>query len=116
VLKIRSEHMSALAGQQTQGFVRRMTTHLREIFPEEVAFLDDERLKAFVETVCAKAEKWGIVEEPHVERLIELFVSFEQLRRDPAPGWIAYVVTYPGRSGEHKLQRLEGALVFGEGE
>jgi hypothetical protein len=116
VLKIRTEHMSALAEQQAQGFVRRMMTHLREVFPEEVAALDDRKLKAFVETVCAKAEKWGIVEETHVERLVELFVAFQQLRRDPPPRWIADIVTYPGRSGEHKLQRLESALVFGEGE
>jgi hypothetical protein len=112
VLKIRSEHMSALAGQQTQGFVRRMTTHLREIFPEEVAFLDDERLKAFVETVCARAEKWGVVEEPHVERLIELFVSFEQLRRRPLPAWVKEIAEYPGRQGEEILCRLEDRLFF----
>jgi hypothetical protein len=114
LLKIRPEHVSALAVQQTQGFVRRMMTHLREIFPEEVVSLDDPRLKAFVETVCARAEKWGIVEEPHVERLIELSVSFDAIRRDPLPGWISRMVRDPNRSADRLLNELEDELRFGE--
>jgi len=112
VLKIRPEHMSALAAQQAEGFVRRMTSHLREIFPDEVASLDDQRLKGFVERVCARAEEWGIVEEPHVERLVELFAGFEQLRRTPPPGWVKETVEYPGRQGEEILCRLEDRLFF----
>ncbi|MDR3719929.1 MAG: hypothetical protein P4K98_14110 [Bryobacteraceae bacterium] len=114
MLKIRPDHMNALAIQQAGGFTRRMMVHLRAIFPVEVAALDDEALKAFVEKVCAQAEEWGIVEEPHVERLIELFVAFEALRRNPLPEWVREIVAYPNRSGEHIVCRLEDRLIFGE--
>ena len=49
MLKIRPQHVTALAAQQADGFTRRMMIHLREIFSEEVAALDDAALKAFVE-------------------------------------------------------------------
>ena len=114
MLKIRPQHMNALAAQQAQGFVRRMMIHLREIFLEEVVSLDDKKLKAFVERVCAKGEEGGIVEEPHVERLIELSVSFDALRRDPLPGWISRMVRDPNRSADRLLNELEDELRFGE--
>ena len=60
MLRIRKEHMSALAGQQTAGFTSRMVSHLREVFADQVAGLDDESLRLFVDRVCTQAEEWGI--------------------------------------------------------
>ena len=114
MFRIRPDHINALAQQQAAGFTRRMMAHLREAFPAEVSALDDVALKAFVEKVCARAEEWDIVEEPHIERLIEIFVAFEKLRLNPAPEWVKEIVEYPGRSGEHILCRLEDQLLFGE--
>jgi hypothetical protein len=114
MLKIRVEHMRALAGQQTAGFATRMAQHLRDMFPEEVRPLDDARLRLFVDIIRARAEKWGIADEAHVERLIELFACFGQLRRDPLPNWVTEIVEYPGRPGEQILNMLEDRLLFGE--
>ena len=113
MLKIRSQHLDALAAQQAGGFAGRMVRHLREVFPEEVAGLDDEILRAFVEKVRAQAAVWSIVEESHVERLLELFVTFDALRRDPLPDWVREIVEYPGRPGEQILCRMEDELLFG---
>jgi hypothetical protein len=114
MLKIRPEHMNALAKQQVAGFTARMVLHLREVFPAEVAGLDDAKLRLFVEKVCAQARQWGITKEPHVERLIELFASFEVLRRRPLPAWVREIVEYPDRQGEQILCMLEDKLLFGE--
>ena len=106
--------MTALAKQQVTGFTGRMVLHLREVFPAEVARLDDTKLRLFVEKVCAQAGQWGITEEPHVERLIELFASFEELRRRALPAWVSEIVEYPDRQGEQILCMLEDRLLFGE--
>jgi hypothetical protein len=115
MLKIRPEHLTALADQQASGFTARMMLHLREVFPAEVARLDEAKLFAFIEKVCAQGEEWGITKEPFVERLIELFVSFEQLRRNPLPQWISEIVRQSGRNGVRVLLMLEKRLQFQEG-
>lgn len=114
MLQIRPTHMQALANQQTDGFVSRMAAHLREVFPAEVERLDDAKLRLFVEKVEAQARKWGIAKETHVERLIELFACFADLRRRPLPAWVKEIVEYPDRPGEQILCRLEDRLFFGE--
>lgn len=114
MLKIRPEHVTALAGQQAGGFTRRMMVHLREIFPAEVAALNDEELKAFVEKVCAQADEWDVTDEPLVERLIELFASFESIRRNPLPDWIARMVRDPNRSADRLVSELADELRFGD--
>jgi hypothetical protein len=114
MFKIRPEHMRALAGQQTAGFAARMALHLRDVFPEEVQELDDAKLRLFVDKIRARAEEWGIADEAHVERLIELFACFGQLRSTPLPDWVTEIVEYPGRHGEQILNMLEDHLLFGE--
>jgi hypothetical protein len=114
MLKIRPQHVTALAAQQADGFTRRMMIHLREIFSEEVAALDDAALKAFVEKVCAQAEEWDVTDEPQVERLIELFASFESIRRNPVPDWISRMVRDPNRSADRLTSELEDELRFGD--
>ena len=114
MLQIRPEHMTALGKQQVAGFTTRMALHLREVFPAEVVRLDDAKLRVFVDKVCAQAGEWGITEEPHVERLIELFASFEELRRRTLPAWVTEIVEYPDRQGEQILCMLEDRLLFGE--
>jgi hypothetical protein len=112
---IREAHLEGLAVQQADGFMGRMAGHLREIFPAELEHFDQEQLDAIVRKGLAAAEGWGIREEQQTERLLELLVAFPQLRCDPLPGWVAEIVGYPGRSGEHKLIRLEDRLLFGPG-
>ena len=51
MLKIRPEHMNALAKQQVAGFTARMVLHLREVFPAEVAGLDDAKLRLLLKSV-----------------------------------------------------------------
>src|ERR1700749_3987884 len=114
MLRLREHHVDALAAGQSSNFTGRMTAHLREIFPAEVERLNESQLRAFVERVCALAGEWRIAEEPHVERLIELFAGFEALRRQPRPEWLEEIITYPDRPGEEILARLEEQLVFGE--
>ena len=114
MFKVRPEHMNALAKQQVAGFTARMVLHLREMFPAEVARLDDAKLHVFVEKVCTQARQWGITEEPHVERLIELFACFDELRRRTLPAWVNEIVEYPDRPGEQILCMLEDRLLFGE--
>lgn len=115
MLKIRPEHLSALAEQQAAGFVERMRLHLRDVFAIEVSGLDDLKLNELIKKICAQGEQWGITKEPIVERLIELFVGFEQLRRHPLPKWIDEIVRDPGRSGVRALLKLENGLLFQEG-
>lgn len=115
MLKIRPEHLSALAEQQASGFVERMRLHVREVFHVEVAGLDDLKLKALIEKICAQGEQWQIIKEPLVERLIELFVSFEQLRRNPPPKWIGDIIAGKGTTGIRVLLMLEKRLQFQEG-
>ena len=114
MLRIREGHIEALSGQQAAGFSTRMAAHLREQFPDEVASLDEARLRMFIDKVRAKGEEWGIVDEAQVERLIELFVSFDVLRRRPIPEWVTEIVEYPGRPPEEILLRLEERLLFEE--
>jgi hypothetical protein len=114
MFQIRSHHVTAIAAQQAALFADRMMVHLREIFPAEVERLNDVQLRMFVDKVCGLAEEWQIVEEQHVERLVELFAGFEALRRIPWPEWIKEIVTYPDRPGEEILLRLEEQLFFGE--
>jgi hypothetical protein len=112
MLKIRDEHLNAFCAQQASGFTARMVRHLREIFVTEVARLDDAKLHALIAKICATGEEWGVTEEPHFERLIELFVSFEELRLSPLSQRISDIVTYRGRSGARVLILLENALWF----
>jgi hypothetical protein len=113
MFKIRAEHMRALAGQQRAEFAARMAIHLRDCFTEEVRGLDDAKLRLFVDKIRARGEEWGIADEVHVERLIELFACFVQLRQNSAPDWMTEILGYPGRTGEQKLNMLEDRLLFG---
>ena len=112
LLQIRPEHVSALAEQQFSGFVLRMSEHLRDVFPDEVSGLDDAGLALFVEKVCAQAEVWEIVQEVHVERLVELFASFRELRSEPPSPWLAKIVSCPDYTGERRLCLIEDRLLF----
>jgi hypothetical protein len=114
MLKIRPEHLNALAHQQATGFVERMRLHLREVFATEVAGLDDSNLKALIEKICAQGEQWRITNEALVERLIELFVSFEHLRRNPLPKWVGDIIADKGTNGIRVPLMLEKGLHFGE--
>ena len=114
MFRIRPGHMDGLAAQQVDGFAERMCVHLREVFPEEVAPLDEESLRLFVEKVRVQGEEWGMVQEQEVEGLIELFACFPELRHRPLPEWIGAIMEYPGRPGREILARLEEQLLFGE--
>src|SRR5262249_39718165 len=81
MFRVRPEHLQGLAAQQLESFEARMTAHLREMFPEEVAPFEDVALGLIVHKGCEVAERWRIEEEAHVERFLELLVSFPQLRR-----------------------------------
>jgi hypothetical protein len=115
MLQIRSDHMSALAEQQMSGFVSRMAAHLREVFPEEASRLSDPDLVVFVEKVCSQGEIWEIPNEDHLERLLELFLCFSELRRQPPPEWLQTLVTSPEYTGERRLCMIEDHLIFGAG-
>lgn len=116
MLRIRSQHLDAAATHQAAHFSDRMVSHLREVFSEEVSALNDDQLRLLVGKVCEQGEEWEIVEEPDVERLIELFVSFDDLRRRPLPDWVREIVEYPDRPGEEILMRLEDACFFEESQ
>ena len=113
MLTVSARHVEALSDRQQGGFVSRMALHLREVFPSEVERLDDRGLGAFVEKVCAQAEEWDITEEQHVERLLELYASFESLRTTRLPDWISRIVRDPNRSAEQAVSELEDRLRFG---
>jgi hypothetical protein len=113
MLKIRPQHTTALEVQQAAGFIRRMKLHLREIFPVEVAQLDDENLRILIEGVCEQAEEWAVTEEQDVERVLELFICFEPMRRERIPDWIARIVRDSRRSAEQTVCALEDQLRFG---
>jgi hypothetical protein len=113
MFQITSRHLEALGAQQAAGFAARMAAHLRETSPEEVAGLDDGALLSLVERIRIIGKEWNIVGEPHVERLIELFVGYGELRQNPRPEWLDEIVTYPGRPGEQILRRIQDQLFFG---
>jgi len=113
MLKITSAHITALGEQQAREFVRRMALHLREVFGQEVAALGEKQLRLFVEKVTARAEEWGIVEEQHVERLLELFVCYPELRSSNLTASLNNIVTFPDRAGAQVLRMLEDELWFG---
>ncbi len=113
MFQITSRHIEALEAQQAVVFAVRMAAHLREVSPDEVAGLDDAALRSLVERIRAIGQEWNIVEEPHVERLIELFVGYGELRQSPRPEWLDEIVTFPGRPGEQILRMIEDELFFG---
>ena len=114
MLQIREQHMNALAVQQTSGFTDRMISHLREVFAVEVEDLDEAGLRVFIEKVWVQAEEWDITEEQHVERLLELYVCFAELRLDPLPEWVSRIARDSNRTADEVVSAIEDRLRFGD--
>jgi len=112
IFRIRPEHLQRLAEQQAESFTARMTMHLREMFSAEVEQFDDAALALIVRKGCEMAEGWRIEEEPHVERFLELLVSFPHLRRKPLPQWVTAIVADPKRPPVQILCMLEEHLLY----
>jgi hypothetical protein len=113
---IRPAQMEAFGKLATGDFVTRMVEHVCEVFPEETAAASKADIRASISQWITDARHWEIVEEPDVEQWIEYCVLHEEMRRALQVPWIVEIVSYPGRSAEHKLERLKLRLTFGEGE
>lgn len=72
MLLIRKEQMAAFSQYMQDNFVKRMITHLRQIFPNETDKLTDKNLCGIIEYGISNAQKYEISRECDVERYLDL--------------------------------------------
>ncbi|MGH9903690.1 MAG: hypothetical protein ACRD68_17925 [Pyrinomonadaceae bacterium] len=78
MLVIRKEQIEVLREHRLKQFEDRVAAHLRELFPEETAGMDDERLRLYVRGGVVRAEKYDIIEEDNVEKYLEFMMVYGQ--------------------------------------
>ncbi len=95
------------------GFQRRMVQHILEVFPDQIEEIPSEELVSLVAHWISEACQWGMQMEVDVEQFIELCACHEAMRDTEAVQWIVDILSYPGRSAQNKLVRLQERLIFG---
>jgi hypothetical protein len=111
MLVIRQQQARALDDAAFEDFLWRMQLHLVANFGTDVAEFA-EFLRSTVRGWVAAARGWGLTREEHVQAYLELCAEFPELREDPLPEPLVSLLTWPGRSAEHKLERLQDDLFF----
>jgi hypothetical protein len=93
-------------------FIERMMEHIYELFPDETKNIAREQARSAISTWTKEARHWELLDEPDVERWIELCICHSEIRHAAETPWVIEILAYPGRSAAHKLERLQQRLIF----
>lgn len=108
MFKIGAEQMQAMSRLMAEEFSQQMATHLRELFPEQTAPLDEQVLLTHVRETIARASRYDVVLEGDVQRYLECAVLFGwEFDRAPECAWARSILEDANLKGAAKVDALE---------
>lgn len=119
MLRIRNAQMTDFSEHLRKRFVRRMVTHLRLDFAEELEAhgLASTDLDDFVQQGITRAAKYRVENECDLRLFIECRVMLSPgFDEDPKFPWARDVLSSPDLSGTEKMDRIHDYLLFGRDE
>ncbi len=106
MLRLRRDQMQIFEDRMQQLFEERMTTHLKEYFPQETASLTDVDLLQIVRYGVARAGSYGFLSEADVCRYLNLMLTFgRDFDVDSRLDWVQDILQYEDEP-ERKMKRL----------
>ena len=72
MLKLRKEHLEAFEAQAVSLFANRVLGHVKAVWPEESAELEDSVLRSLVQTAVLRAGMLGLSSEYDIARFVDL--------------------------------------------
>jgi hypothetical protein len=108
MLTIREEQMQALSGLVLEQYERRMVEHLRATFPDRTKNLQDDRIRAAVQSCVKNANDHGIVYEDDIRRFIEYVVIYgTALDARAETRWIGDILRRDDLDGTAKMDLID---------
>jgi hypothetical protein len=108
MLRIRQDQMDAFREPLLEDFVDRLARHLRAMFEDDLASLDDGQLKAMLHRVIRKAGDYGVQIEFDVARYAEYSVFLgERFDENAVMPWAGAILRDVSLSGTERMNRLD---------
>jgi len=105
MLTIRDAQLTILRAPQRERFIDAMCQHLRHHFQEELAALDDNRLKLKVSQSLKRAATYGVTSQQDSYRYLNLAATYGwEFDQDPDLSWMQRYLTDPHIT--HASERL----------
>lgn len=105
MFQIRKEQINEFELKQTESFIQRMITHLKEHFPEDTERLLEDWLRQFVEDEIETAHRFEIYNEDDVAVcIISIFAVNPDGNNEPK--WVKEVQADPNLTSVQKAERL----------
>ena len=108
MLIIRKEQMEALRTSMSRRFEQRMLEHIKNIFPDRIKQVSDEKIRTVIQNSINKAESYSIVYEDDIRRFIEYLIIYgTQLDTKPETRWIGEILQRADLTGTAKMDRID---------
>lgn len=89
MLKLRKEHLEAFEAQAISLFANRVLAHVKAVWPEESAELEDSVLRSLVQTAVQRAGMLGLSSEYDIVRFVDLgFILAADFETNPLSMWV----------------------------
>jgi len=107
MLVVRREQMEALAASTRPTFEENVARHLREVWPEAVAELDADTLRAWVAWGVERGARYELLSEYEVGLFIDLtWILGTNFDENDAFPWAREILTDPALDGRRRIDAL----------
>ena len=107
MLTIRREQFEKLTHYALAEFVKRMVAHVRKVWPEKVADMNDEKIKKAIENYIEYTRNYHIVREVDVAQFINLAYAFDwDFHIGPVDKWALQILNNNQLVGREKIDQL----------
>jgi hypothetical protein len=108
MLRVRQDQIDTFHEAMLRTFLERVARHLRAMFEEDLAALDDAALDAMLRRAVAKAAHYDIQIEADVARYAEYVVFLGEHFDDHANlPWAGAILRDASLSGSEKMNRID---------
>jgi hypothetical protein len=116
VLTIRKEQFDAISATRRSDFEDRVARHLLLFFPDKLALLRPDELRAFIRHGSTRASIHGLNTERDICKYLDIMCVFgRDFDTDKRLTWAAEILRRPFRTSRLKMNRLmETALANAE--
>jgi|SRR6266850_4918821 len=107
MLKLRKEHLDAFEAQAISLFANRVVAHVKSVWPDESAELEDSVLRSLVQTAIHRAGMLGLSSEYDIVRFADLcFILAADFETNPLSIWTRGILVDKTLSPTAKLDRI----------
>ena len=115
-MKVRDQHINALALDKEKAFIREMSSHLNANFKEQLVKqgLEADQVESLVRLGISRAKTYEVTLKPDVQLFIECMVLFSpDFDENPDTSWAGEILRRSDIDGSQKMSEINDYMLFG---